>query len=57
MKFHHYEFVLNPYIVCCGVHFENAWIPNNFVLELFVQVEDPYLGIVLNTKETLPNFF
>ena len=23
---------------------------------LFVQGDDPYLGIVLNTEETLPNF-
>ena len=24
---------------------------------IIVQVEDPYLGIVLNTRENLPNFF
>ena len=29
--FHKNESILNSYIVCCGVHSENAWIPNDFV--------------------------
>ena len=31
--------------------------PMDCVFVFSVQSEDPYLGIVLNTKGTLPNFF
>ena len=34
-----------------------AGSPMDCVFVFFVQGEDPYLGIVLNTKEALPNFF
>ena len=49
--FHMYEYVLNSYAVLRILGF-----PMVLCVYLFVQGEDPYLGIVLNTKETLPNF-
>ena len=49
-----YEFTLVLCIVGCILR-----IPESPMIEcvcLFMQVEDSYLGVVLNTKETLHNF-
>ena len=55
--FHKNYYDLNPF--CCvlwGAFYEYL-DPQWFCMSvMFVQEEDPCLGIALNTKETLPNF-
>ena len=44
--------------MCYGVHIENAWIPNDFAcLYVLCRARILVWGIILNTKETLPDFF
>ena len=45
------------YTVCCELYYENAWILNGFeCVCLYMQEEDPYLGVFINTKDNLSDF-
>ena len=43
--------------MCYGVHYENIWIPNDFVCLLICTGRGSEFGDSPKYKETLPNFF